>query len=305
LGLEYFDDKAIDELADKFVEKDQYLSTGYTQLDNFLGGGFFQEGKALYTFGGETNVGKSIVVANFAVNALIQNKNVVIVTLEMSEYRYAKRITGMLTGIAISKLAENTKEFKELVFDFKGKNNNARLFIKEFPTKSCSAKSINGYLMKLQRQKNFKPDLIIVDYLSLLRPSINQGNSWTDLAFTSQEVRAISYLYGCPILSPLQLNRSSVGSSSVPGLDKIASSYDLLSNVDTHINVFQLDGDRDTNILRYVLKKARDGSKDDEGFWNIDYNTLRLFEGDANDLAKEDEMKDLFGGDDFDALMND
>ena len=308
LGLEYFDDEVIGELAEKFQEKENYLSTGYESLDNFLGGGFFQEGKALYTFGGETNIGKSIVVANLGVNVLKQNKNAVIISLEMSEFRYAKRISGMLTGIDIKTLSDKTSEVKELVFEFKNKQNDARLFIKEFPTKSITVKAIHAYLLKLQRQKNFKPDIIILDYHTLLKPSISQGSKHADMQFITQETRALTYLWSAPILSPLQLNRSGAGSNSAPELTTVAGSWDMLSDVDCHINIYQMDGDRDMNILRYSIKKARDGAKNDEGHWIIDYSTLRLIEPDDHNGSSQkdrDDKNNLFSDGDFDDLMDD
>lgn len=304
LGLEYFNEETLDDIIENITAKECYLSTGYPELDNFLGGGFFSEGKALYTFGGETNVGKSIVVANFAVNALCQNKNAVIISLEMSEYRYAKRISGMLSNIELSKLSNNTQKLKEFVLSFKDENQDARLFIKEFPTKSITPKAIHSYLLKLERQRGFRPDIIILDYHTLLRPSIPQGSKHADLQFITQETRAISYLWSAPILSPLQLNRNGSGTQSAPELTTVSGSWDMLSDVDCHINIWQADGDRETNILRYSIKKARDGAKNDTGFWKIDYNTLRLYDGSMEVQNVSNDVSDVFG-DSFESLLDD
>jgi hypothetical protein len=72
----------------------------------------------------------------------------------------------------------------------------------------------------------------------------------------------------------------------------------MLADVDCHINIWQADGDREANILRYSIKKARDGGKNDEGFWKIDYNTLRLKNGSEtvaqeNKENEEDELVDF------------
>jgi KaiC/GvpD/RAD55 family RecA-like ATPase len=47
--------------------------------------GFLEAGKSLYVFAGETNIGKSIFLGNIATNIAQQGKNVLVVTLEMSE----------------------------------------------------------------------------------------------------------------------------------------------------------------------------------------------------------------------------
>ena len=83
LGLDYFGDT--DRVVEYLQQEDTFISTGYRGLDDAFGGGFFKEGKALYCIGGETNVGKSILLGNIATNVILQNHNVIIFTLEMSE----------------------------------------------------------------------------------------------------------------------------------------------------------------------------------------------------------------------------
>ena len=49
-----------------------------------LDGGFLENGRSIYVFAGETNVGKSIFLGNIAVNMAKQGKTVLVVSLEMS-----------------------------------------------------------------------------------------------------------------------------------------------------------------------------------------------------------------------------
>ena len=93
LGLEYFAES--DRVISYLKEKQSIFSTGYTGFDRAIGGGFFDEGKQFGCIGGETNVGKSIVLANIICNILLQDRNVLLYTLEMSEMRYAKRISSI------------------------------------------------------------------------------------------------------------------------------------------------------------------------------------------------------------------
>ena len=67
-------------------------------LDDQLGGGFLKNGRALYVFAGQTNVGKSIVLGNVAANMAQQGKTVLLVSLEMSEMMYAKRLSSYLNA---------------------------------------------------------------------------------------------------------------------------------------------------------------------------------------------------------------
>lgn len=273
-GLDYFEDS--DRVEEYLLQKDSLISTGYIGLDDAFGGGFQKEGKAIYDIGGETNIGKSLVLANIAINVVLQNLNVVIISPEMSEMRYAKRISGMITGIAINALGENIEQYKAEIERYR-KKITSKLIVKEVPTKGVSAKNIGAYLKKLKDQKGFIPNLICIDGHALLRPSVNQPSKHAELQFIVQECRALSYVHCAPILTVAQLNRGSHKANN-PGLDNLAGSWDQLADFDAHVNIWQTDEDREANIIRYGGKKVRDGAKGGEGFLKIDYDCLRMSE---------------------------
>ena len=290
LGLDYFGEK--DRVAEYLLRKDNFISTGYASLDEAFGGGFMREGKAIYDIGGETNIGKSIFLANIALNVVLQDLNVVIISPEMSEMRYAKRITGMLTGIAIALLGENIGRYHAEVDRFV-KKHKAKLIIKEVPTKAISSKNIQGYLTKLKEQRGFKPDLICVDGHALLKPSIPQAAKHNELQVIVQELRGLSYVFEAPILTVAQLNRGSHKASN-PGLDNMAGSWDQLADFDAHVNIWQTDEDREANMIRFGGKKVRDGAgKGGEGFLRIQYDTLKLYE-DGNIPSSAVPLPDTF-----------
>jgi|TARA_R110000787_G_scaffold336_8_gene1260 replicative DNA helicase len=299
LGLDLLADSQ--QFVDRLLQADEYISTGYIWLDRELGGGLHKEGKAIYGIAGETNVGKSIVLGNIGTNILLQGYNVVVISLEMSEFRYAKRLASMLSDIKQVDLANKTDEYLEFVTTFQSKNN-GRLIIKEFPTKQVSAKHVAGYIKRLKRKKNFEPDVIVLDYHTLLKPSISQGSKHADMQFTTQESRALSYLFDAPVLSAAQLNRGE-GAASGPSLDRIAGSWDMLSDMDYLVNIWQSDEDREAELLRWAIKKARDSERNNEHFWPVDYSTLRLLDDDAggevqavaNASVMTDIVGDLFG----------
>ena len=295
LGLDYFGDN--ERVVDYLQQRDLFISTGYSGLDEALGGGLMMDGRALYCIGGETNVGKSIVLANIAVNILLQNKNVLIYTLEMSEMRYAKRISSILTGIAIATLPDNIDNYKKYIEDFKAKYI-SKLIIKEFPTKSVNAKQLYAYTKTLEKKKGFKPNVLIFDYHTLMVPSVKQTAKHAEMQYITQECRGMTYALNAPGITVAQLNRSSHKSSD-PGLDSTSGSWDMNSDFDGIANLSQTDQDRESNILRYSGKKARDGGKGKTGAFNIDYDTLKLTE---EDDGSNGPIEDLPLSEDFDFL---
>ncbi len=291
LGLDYFGDQ--DTVVKYLTEKDLFISTGYKVVDEAFGGGMFKEGRAIYGIGGETNVGKSILVGNIITNVIRQGLDVVLVTLEMSEKRYAKRISSMLTNIAISQLSDKIDNYKEFIRDFIS-DNTARLQIKEFAAKTVNPRNIKAYIKQLERKKNFNPSLIAIDYLTLCKSSKNNMPKDQEFQLITQEGRGLTYVFECPLITPAQLNRDSHGSSS-PKLNTVAGSFAMLSDFDNFTVVSQTDEEREQNKINVVGKKARDGAKNGGGYLKVDYDTLRFYDEDYEKPVVEvvRKMKDL------------
>ena len=96
LGLDLILDH--EKLIDNLQIEEPTISSGWGWVDDKLDGGFLENGRAIYVFAGETNVGKSVFLGNIAVNMAKQGKTVLVVSLEMSEFMYARRLAGNLTG---------------------------------------------------------------------------------------------------------------------------------------------------------------------------------------------------------------
>lgn len=274
LGMDYFGD--IEQHCDKLKETDKFISTGWKWLDEKLGGGWLEHGRALYVFSGVTNVGKSIFLGNIACNALLQNKVVVLISLEMSEHVYAKRIDSQLSKIAMSNLANSTDQLKAFVNQFKADRCKSKLLIKEFPPSTVNARHISAYIKKLTRRK-IKPDIIIVDYLSLLEPTKVTGSSYVDVKKTAEQIRALSYIFECPTISASQLNRDAFGQDN-PGLETTSESMGLPHTVDAQFNIWCSEDDVQLNQINLGIMKNRFGPKHGSTLLFLDYNTLSLYE---------------------------
>lgn len=275
LGLDYFKD--FDKYCEDLQVVNTYLSTGWSWLDEKLGGGLLENGKAIYVFCGTTNVGKSIFLSNMAANILKQGKTVVVITLEMSQQVYASRITAQLWDIGIGNLAQNIELLKRNNRGLKEANFDGDLIIKEFPPASISSRTISGYLKKLQR-RGIKPDAIIVDYLSLLIPNNKAaGNSYMDVKKVSEELRALSYIFECPIVTASQLNRTAYGKEN-PGLDTISESMGLAHTADVQIAIWCNDEEKKAGIINMGMMKNRFGPNFGSTAVSINWSTLKLTE---------------------------
>jgi replicative DNA helicase len=275
IGHDYFND--VDKHIDDINTIEKYISTGYEWFDDYLGGGWMENGRALYLATGSTNSGKSIFLGNFAVKLIEQNIPVVIFTMEMSEMVYAKRISSQLSSIYLKKLKEESEQLKDFIHSFKNKNKSSDLFIKEYSPRSVNTNNLAGYIKQLQQRKKVKPKAIIIDYINLLSPIVSTGNTYVDVKLTAEHTRALSYPFECPVISATQLNRSSYGEQN-PGLETTSESIGTAETADMQFSVWSDEAEKELGIINVGMQKNRFGKNHGKASFKIDYNTLAVSE---------------------------
>lgn len=158
-----------------------------------------------------TGVGKSLFMCHVAASCLQQNRNVLYITLEMAEERIAERIDANLMDVAIDQLKEIPKStFENRVKKITGKTT-GKLIIKEYPTASAHAGHFKSLLNELALKRNFKPDIIFIDYLNIcssarFKPGSNI-NSYTLVKAIAEELRGLAVENNVPIVSATQTTR--------------------------------------------------------------------------------------------------
>ena len=201
LGHWYFED--IDKHVKELTTTYNPIPTGWKFLDDRTEGGLFP--KTLTIFAGQVNVGKSIVLGNIATNMVLEGKNVLLISLEMSEFMYAKRISAQMTQIPHGDLKTFTAELREQVKHIE-KNLSSKLVIKEYPPKTVTVRQIDSYITKL-KHKGFHPDIIVIDYINLIHPIGKGLNSYEAIKEIAEQLRAMAFKYNLPVVSATQLSR--------------------------------------------------------------------------------------------------
>jgi len=278
----------VDILIDDILNVQKTIPSTWPWLDEALGGGFLENGRALYVFAGESNIGKSIFLGNIATNIVNQGKNVLLVTLEMSELLYARRLCSTISKVPLKDLANNTHSIKQAVLEYK-ETGKGQLFIKEFPPSTVTPNQLKSFIKKIVDQ-GVKIDCIVLDYLNLLHSTVG-SNSYERIKYVTEQVRALSYMFNCPIISATQLNRSSYSVSN-PGLETVSESIGLVATSDVIVSIFQNEEDRELGIIRLGMMKNRYGVRGHTQPMRIDYSTLTISE--AEDDIFTDGADDSF-----------
>jgi len=284
LGHWYFDD--VEKHIKELVAVYNPIPTGWDFFDQKTEGGLFP--KTLTVFAGQVNVGKSIVLGNIATNMVLSNKNVLLISLEMSELMYSKRISTQLSQIPHNELKTYTDELKTQINHVK-KNLSSQLIIKEYPPKTITVRHIDSFINKL-KHKGFIPDIVVIDYINLIHPVGKHLNSYESVKEIAEHLRALAFKYSIPFVSATQLNRGSFNTAS-PGMEGISESIGLAATCDVICSLWQEEEDKELGVINMGFQKNRFGPNFGSAAFRCNYDTLTLKETNS-DYFESDKEED-------------
>ncbi len=227
------------------------VTTGWPELDTICKGGL---GKGeLGVVIAPTGAGKSMVLCHLGVQAILAGKTVVHYTLELSEESVGSRYDSCVTGVPLGDLFS----FKELVYE-RVQDIEGQLIIKEYPTKSASVKTLENHLQKLS-QRDITPDLIIVDYGDLLKPTTVQRERRHDLQSIYEGMRALAQENNCPVWTASQTNRSGLNAEVIT-MESISEAFSKCFVADLICSLSRTIEDKSNNTARVFVAKNRFGA---------------------------------------------
>ena len=245
-GYDYLQD-----FEERFIFRPRHpVTSGWKYIDDICEGGLGQGELGVVI--APTGTGKSMALVHLGTEAIKSGKNVVHYTLELGSTVIASRYDSCMTHVPIKELPS----FKDMIYD-KVKNLNARLIIKEYPTKSASPQTIKNHLEKL-RQRDISIDMIIVDYGDLLRPSIVRKEKRHELETIYEDLRAMAQEHGCPLWTASQTNRSGLNAEVIT-MESISEAFNKCFVADFIFTISRTVEDKVGNRGRMFIAKNRNG----------------------------------------------
>lgn len=274
LGLDYFADP--EERLRLMLLNNKPISTLWPEVDDYLNGGLNR--REMIIFAAASGVGKSLTMANLAVNLLSQGLNGVYITLELSQDVTAKRFDSMFTGISQLDLLSDIDETTSSIL--KHRDTNGKLRIKRMPANSTNANNIRAYLKELELVDGYVPDFVCVDYMDLLTSvtPIPADNLFVKDKYIAEEIREIAEDLNLIMITASQLNRSTheISFDEVSHA-QIAGGISKINTCDNMIAVLQNDVMKAAKEYMFKLLKTR--SSDGVGKYikmTIDPVSLRI-----------------------------
>lgn len=218
----------------------------------------------------------SLWMQNMASQMANNGYNVVYFTLEMSEAKVLKRIGSMRLKIPINQYDEKSKntdyinnkikslhDGNDLAGDPGGlfSNKLGKINVKFFAAGTATIHDLEGHLKNLNQKLGFKPDIIVVDYITLLAPVKGLGvdsNLYLKGKHLAEALRAMGAAHQCPVLTAIQVAKDAWNAADVT-LDKVPESKAIAETADTFWAIIRTEQMRRDN--KYILKllKQRDG----------------------------------------------
>ena len=243
-----------------------------------------------------TGVGKSLFMCHMASACLSQGKNVLYITMEMAEEKIAERIDANLLNVNIKDIGAIPEQlFTSRVGEI-GRKTQGKLIIKEYPTASAHVGHFKGLLSDLNLKKDFKPDIIFIDYLNICASARYRGaivNSYTYVKGIAEELRGLAVEQDLPIVSATQTTRSGFGSSD-PSLEDTSESFGLPATADF---MFALVSTEELEQSGRIMVKQLKNRYNDPTFFKrftvgIDRAKMKLYN--VEDSEVTDEVKEEF-----------
>ena len=182
-----------------------------------------------------TGVGKSLFMCHCASNNLMMGKNVLYISMEMSEEKIAERIDANLMNLPIQELSNLPKDMYDKKVKSIRDKTTGKLIVKEYPTATAHTGHFRHLLQELNLKKDFIPDIIYVDYLNICASARMRAgasvNSYTMVKSIAEEMRGLAVEFKLPIVTATQTNRQGFTSTDV-GLEDTSESFGLPATAD-------------------------------------------------------------------------
>ncbi len=231
-------------------EKDYSYYTGFFDLDSMTDG--LHPGE-LTVIGARPGVGKTTFALQILERIASKGRNTAYVSLEMSDEQLIQKILSKRTRINSRKIRNGDLTEDQII-----ELTNACMEASSLPVSILTkVNTIQQIELEARRMKNKnKLDLLVIDYLQLVRNAGNFKNREQEVADISRTLKLLSLELEIPIIALCQLNRNA--SKNEPTLADIRESGAIEQDADNVIFLYIDNPEND--IITVDLQKQRSGN---------------------------------------------
>jgi KaiC/GvpD/RAD55 family RecA-like ATPase len=231
LGVNYFEDPAA--RLEDMLQMPPRVPTLWGAFDDAIGGGLARTELLLVT--ANSGGGKSITLANLAVNMVEQGLDVLYISLELSEVMVSQRFDTLFTSVPTVNWRNHYQEMGSTLLQI-GKNA-GQLVIKHMGS-GTNSNAIRAYLKEYELKYGKTPDLLVVDYLDLMgaNEKVSADNIWEKDKRATEQLRDILFDYDMMGATASQQNRAALETDNLHQ-GHIAGGISKVNTVDIHASI--------------------------------------------------------------------
>jgi replicative DNA helicase len=242
------------------ITNEKVIPLGCATLDEMIHGGVHEQSLTLIM--APTNIGKTLFLCSMSSAMLLAGKRVMYVTFEDPEVKIGQRIMQNLMDKTQTELKSLNKDaYMRLFNKMLGQIGHNKLKIKEYPEYCVSSLQLKALIKEYKEKHNFKPDVIMLDYIGCMVPDGRVDPNMNDnskLRAIAAQVRSIGLVEQIPIISAMQSNRGGYGKAEI-GLDDAADSFGQTMKADAIFGVTQTPEMKAADMYSVKLLKTRYG----------------------------------------------
>ena len=241
----------LDTIEKNWKTRDDYsLYTGIIDLDKKTCGLHNQE---LTIIGARPGVGKTTLALQIAQKVARNKKNVLFISLEMSETQLLQKMISRETGINSYKMRLGTLEDKDFEKITQAAGDLSEMSLK-INTKIRNVQQIEVLCRKSKNKNNL--DLVVIDYIQLLKSGSKADVREQEVAEISRRLKLLRLELEIPIVALCQLNRNA--STGEPTLADLRESGSLEQDADNIWLLYQ-ENKENPDVITINIAKQRAG----------------------------------------------
>ena len=282
--------------AERMAGNATAIPTGISSLTREFYGGW--KAPDLIVLAGRTSMGKTQLALHFAKSAAEADKDVLFISIEMSETQLVNRL--LLEDERVSAYNLSTGQLSEEEWKALGQRASQLLKLKLHIAASPEIKQLDNMCSEARRLKRKgKLSMMVIDYLGLVRTRQRLERRQLEIAHITGTLKSLAKELDIPIILLSQLNRPERGAAvKEPQLHDLRESGDIEQDADIVLFIHRpsyYDEDQYlewNNKGKIIIGKYREGARNRAVVFNHDQNFKKIWgESYSNSYQPAEEMQ--------------
>lgn len=256
------------------------ISTGSPELDAKLTPHRGWGRKELTILMAPPKGGKTAAMIHFAKEAVESGKNVFYASCEVSEDIIGDRLDANISGVPLKELESRAAEVDKELATWEAKPGAGKFIVQAFPIRTLKVSELTRILKRYEAQGiNF--DMIVVDYLGILKPDQRYDEKRFGLADIGQDLRAMATIFNAAVLTAYQTNREGTrkaGRNVADGTDA-ADDYEVVRTADALITLNADEDMKQRGEIVLYFSEMRNAESGIRLRYGCDFSCMRFLNG--------------------------